>query len=52
MFKQRRDQQAANAAVAVKKRMDGFNPDFPLARLRRVIGGEFDRQIELHSLIP
>jgi len=31
---------------------ESFNPDFPLARLWSVIGGEFDRQIELRSLIP
>ena len=29
-----------------------MNPNFPLVRLWRVIGGEFDWQIELRSLIP
>jgi hypothetical protein len=29
-----------------------INPKFPLASSRRVIGGEFDRQIELLGLIP
>ena len=29
-----------------------FNPDFPLACSSRVMGGEFDRQIELRGLIP
>jgi hypothetical protein len=30
----------------------GLNPNFPLARPWRVMGGEFDRQIELRRLIP
>ena len=29
-----------------------FNPNFPLARARRMMGGAFDRQIELRRLIP
>lgn len=29
-----------------------ISPDFPLAHSRRMIGGEFDRQVELLGLIP
>ncbi|MFZ2218598.1 MAG: YitT family protein, partial [Rhodoferax sp.] len=32
--------------------LGGFNPNFPLACSSRVMGGEFDRQIELRGLIP
>ncbi|MEN9358376.1 MAG: hypothetical protein RL695_2547, partial [Pseudomonadota bacterium] len=46
------DQQASIAAQLAALPNTPMNPNFPLARPRRMMGGEFDWQVKRFGLIP